>query len=261
MKKINPIFQKGKSLILAYDHGMEHGPKEFDLVNVDPGYVIEIATKGKFSALACQAGLAYHYIEHHKKKVPLIVKLNGKTNIPKIEPVSYQNCSVKRAVKLGADAVGYTIYLGSEYERKMFKQFGKIVEEAHDFSIPVMAWIYPRGKHVKDKLSTDISAYAARIALELGADAVKLKYNSDKEGFKWVVKSAGKCKVMVAGGPKLKDANKFLGEVRDFMETGASGMAVGRNVWKSDRPLKVTKALKSIIFDGAKLKDALKWLK
>ncbi len=261
MKKINSIFKKGKSLILAYDHGMEHGPKEFNLINADPQYIVDLAKKGKFSALACQAGLAYHYVDHHQKTVPLIVKLNGKTNIPKIEPFSKQNCSVKRAVDLQADAVGYTIYLGSEHEKEMFGEFGKIVEEAHDYRIPVMAWIYPRGRFVKDKLSTEISAYAARIGLELGADAIKIKYNSDKEGFKWVVQNAGKAKVMVAGGPKIENGNRFLSEVRDFMAAGASGMAVGRNVWKSDKPLKVTKALKSIIFDNAKVKDAIKWLK
>ena len=240
---------------------MEHRPSEFNLTNVDPQYIVDLAIKGKFSALACQSGLAYHYVDHHNKRVPLIVKLNGKTNIPQTEPVSLQNCSVKRAVDLRADAVGYTIYLGSEYERKMFEQFGKIVEEAHDYMIPVMAWVYPRGKWVKDPLSTETAAYAARVALELGADAVKMKYNSDKEGFKWVVKCAGKTKVMVAGGPRIENGEKFLGEVRDFMEAGASGMAVGRNVWKSDKPLKVTKALKSILFDNAKVKDALKWLK
>ena len=261
MKKMNPIFQKEKSLVLAYDHGMELGPKEFNLVDVDPHHVINIAVKGKYSALACEAGLAYHYIEHYKKKVPLVVKLNGKTKIPKIEPISLQNCSVKRAVSLGADAVGYTIYLGSEHESKMLSEFGRIAGEAHDYLIPVMAWIYPRGKYVKDPLSTEMTAYAARVGLELGADAVKLKYNSDKEGFKWVVKCAGKAKVMVAGGPKLSNQNKFLGEVRDFMEAGASGMTVGRNVWTSKEPLKVTKALKSIIFENAKVKEALKWLK
>lgn len=261
MKKINPIFKNEKSLILAYDHGMEHGPSEFDMTNVDPKYIVDIALKGKYNALACQAGIARHYVDHHQKKVPLIIKLNGKTNIPQIEPISLQNCSVKRAVDLRADAVGYTIYLGSEHERKMFAEFGKIVEEAHDHMIPVLAWIYPRGKYVRDDLHTNVLAYAARVGLELGADAIKIKYNSDKEGFKWVVKSAGKAKIVVAGGPRVENGEKFLGEVRDFMEAGASGMAVGRNVWKSDKPLKVTKALKSIIFDGAKVKDALKWLK
>ncbi len=257
----NLIFKKEKALILAYDHGMEHGPKEFNLTNVDPEHIVEIAIKGKYSALACQQGIAKYYVDHHRKRVPLIVKLNGKTNIPQIEPVSLANCSVKRAVDLRADAVGYTIYLGSEYEKEMLKEFGKIVEEAHDYLIPVMAWIYPRGRFVHDELHTDVLAYAARVGLELGADAIKLKYNSDKEGFKWVVKSAGKAKVMVAGGPKVEGGDKFLREVKDFIEAGASGMAVGRNVWKSDKPLKVTKALKAIIFDGAKVKEALKWLK
>ncbi|MCK4589878.1 MAG: fructose-bisphosphate aldolase [Nanoarchaeota archaeon] len=259
--KLNPIFKNGKSLILPYDHGIEHSPTDFNLVNVDPQYVIDLAIKGKFNAFVCQAGIAHHYIEHHKKTVPLVIKLNAKGKIPKIEPISVQNCSVKRAVKLQADAVGYTIYLGSEHEREMFKEFGKIVEEAHDYSLPVIVWVYPRGRFVKDDLTTDILAYAARTGLELGADVVKVKYNNDKEGYKWVVQNAGKAKLIVSGGPGIELGEKYLRHVRDFMDAGASGMAIGRNIWQSEKPLKITKALKSLIFDNAKVKDALKWLK
>ena len=110
-------------------------------------------------------------------------------------------------------------------------------------------------------MATETLAYAARVGLELGADAIKLKYNGDKNGFRWVVKSAGRAKVMVAGGPRIEDNKKLLKEVHDFMEAGASGLAVGRNVWQAKEPLKMTQALKAIIFDGATVEGALKWLK
>ena len=55
---------------------------------------------------------------------PLIVKLNGKTSFHKgEEPLSLQLCTVDKAIQLGAKAVGYTIYVGSEHEEKMMQEF------------------------------------------------------------------------------------------------------------------------------------------
>lgn len=258
--KLYRILSKGKTLILAYDQGLEHGPADFNLDNVNPNYVLDIAEKGGYNGIILQQGLAEKYYQTYRNKVRLILKLNGKTNIPKIDPYSPQVCSVKRAVKLGADAVGYTIYVGSPREAKMFREFSKIVEEAHDYGIPVIAWMYPRGPLVPNDLDTHILAYAARVGLELGADFVKMKYNNDKEGYKWIINAAGRCKVLIAGGHKT-EIDKLLHEANDIIDVGAVGMAIGRNVWQHPEPLKVTKALKKVIIDGKSAKEALKILK
>ena len=234
---------------------MEHGPADFNLKNIDPDYFLNIAEKGKFSAVVLHHGIAEKYYSNINK-VPLLIKLNGKTNIPKIEPISTQICSIKRAVSLGADVVGYTIYDGSAHERVMFKEFGKIVEEAHDYGIPVIAWAYPRGQFVKDAHSNEMTAYAARVSLETGADFVKLFYNGDVEGFKWVVKCAGKTRVLVAGGSKLNERD-FLQRSKDVIDAGATGLAVGRNVWQHDEPLKVAKAIRQIVLNNKSVEDAL----
>lgn len=258
--QMQKIMRNGKSLLLAYDQGLEHGPTDFNLNNVNPDYVLKIAEKGKYNAVILHHGIAEKYYDKHNASVPLIVKLNGKTNLVKSDPISSQVCSIARAVKLGAEAVGYTIYPGSEFENKMFKDFGKLVETAHTYGIPVIAWVYPRGKFVQDEISTETIVYAARIGLELGADFVKINYNNDFEGFKWVVKAAGKAKVLVAGGQKLSD-KEVLQRTYEVMKAGASGVAVGRNVWQHDHPLKMTKALKKIIFDNKSVNEALKILK
>ena len=77
--------------------------------------------------MVLQKGVAEKYYDG---KVPLIVKLNGKTSLPKGEPISTQLCSVEYAVNLGAKGVGYTIYMGSAHENIMIKEFGRIHEEA-----------------------------------------------------------------------------------------------------------------------------------
>ncbi len=235
-------------MFLAYDHGLEHGPTDFNDKDVDPRYIIEIAKKGKFNALIFQKGIAEKYNQEIKDSgVPLIVKLNGKTNLFKGEPISRQICSVKEAVSLGAVAVGYTLYIGSRFESVMMKEFDAIEEEAHKLGLPVIAWIYPRGKSVEKKPVGELMAYAGRVALEIGADLVKLKYDGKPKDLKWTVESAGKTKVFIAGGTR-EEGKAFLKEVRDIIKAGAAGMAVGRNIWQSEKPLELAKELKKIIW-------------
>jgi class I fructose-bisphosphate aldolase len=119
---LSKILKDGKCLILAYDQGFEHGPTDFDLINVDPDYIFRIALEGGYNALAVQAGIAEKYRTQEYKKIPLIIKLNGKTALSKGDPLSLQHTTVKYALKLGAIAVGYTIYLGSEHEQTMFRR-------------------------------------------------------------------------------------------------------------------------------------------
>src|SRR3989338_5432870 len=116
MKKVNlnKILKRGKAMYLAYDQGMEHGPSwDFNDKNVYPLYILDIAQKGKYNAVIFQKGIAEKYLAEIKKsRVPLILKLNGKTNLVKGEPVSAQIATVAEALELGAVAVGYTIYIG-----------------------------------------------------------------------------------------------------------------------------------------------------
>jgi class I fructose-bisphosphate aldolase len=257
--RLSNLMTSGKALFLAYDQGLEHGPGDFNLKNVDPKYILDIALEGKYDGIILEHGVAEKYYHGAYKDIPLIIKLNSKSSLTHISPIAKQICSVKRAIQLGAKAVGFVIYDGSKQEPEMFETFGRIVEEAHDLGIPVIAWMYPRGKAIHNELSTEILAYSARIGLELGADIVKIKYNDDPKGFKWVVRNAGLTKVVVAGGQKRPDP-KFLKMTQDVMGAGASGIAVGRNVWQSENPFALSKALHAIIHDGKTADEVMHYL-
>jgi class I fructose-bisphosphate aldolase len=97
-----------------------------------------------------------------------------------------------------------------------------------------------------DDESPETTAYAARIALEMGADIVKIKYPDDDSKLKWIVKSAGKTKVFMAGGKAVTD-EEFEEHVRHVINAGFSGVAVGRNIWQSDDPITRIKRIRSII--------------
>jgi class I fructose-bisphosphate aldolase len=251
---VDAFLTNGRGLILAYDHGIEHGPRDFDERSVDPSFIMEIASKAGFNGIVFQKGIAEAYYDG---SVPLIVKLNGKSELVEGEPISRQICSVEEAVSLGAKAVGYTVYLGSAHESIMLQELGRIVEESHDRDLPVMAWMYPRGGRVKIDTSKEVVAYAARAGLEIGADAVKIKYSGDVESFHWAVKCAGKVKVFMSGGPKADTEKDFLKQVREVMDAGATGVAVGRNIWQSTDPHHMAERLKSIVIEDSSLEDAL----
>ena len=90
-------------------------------------------------------------------------------------------------------------------------------------------------------------SYAARAALELGADIVKVNYTGDAQCFGKVVAAAGRCKVISAGGSKQSDA-EFCAKVKEVLAAGGVGMAVGRNVWQHDTPMKITEEIKKIVY-------------
>lgn len=236
-------------MLLAYDHGFEHGPTDFDEKSADPNYIMDIADSGHFTGVVCQKGIASKYYDKTVRKVPLIVKLNGKTSFHKDEePVSLQNCTVEEAKALGAVGVGYTIYLGSEHEQTMIKEFSEIEKDAHSKGLIVISWMYPRGAHVPVDIDPDVLAYGARLGLELNADAIKIKYSGDVKSFKWVVKNAGKAKVFVVGGPKTDNIFQLLGTAKEVLDAGAVGLAIGRNVWQSKNPKDTARQLGDIIY-------------
>ncbi|MCL5788585.1 MAG: aldolase [Candidatus Marsarchaeota archaeon] len=252
VKGIDEFLTDGRSILLAYDQGLEHGPTDFNEKNLDPAYIMEIAEKGGFNGVIFQKGVAEKYYDG---RVPLIIKVNGKANLYKGEPVSKQICSVEEAVSLGAKAVGYTIYLGSQFEADMFAEFGKLHEDARKYGLPVIAWIYPRGAAIKNDTAPEIVAYAARTGLELGADAVKIKYTGDPKTFSWAVRNAGKVKVYMSGGPKAPTEHDFLMQVEGAIQAGATGLAVGRNVWQSEDPVATAKRLRQIVIEGKRIEQ------
>ena len=84
------FIKDGRSLLLAYDQGLEHGPVDFDTTNADPNYILDIAVKGQYNGIILHHGIAEKYYDRNYHSVPLIVKLNGKTSFLDGDPYSRQ---------------------------------------------------------------------------------------------------------------------------------------------------------------------------
>jgi class I fructose-bisphosphate aldolase len=252
------ITRDGKAIILAYDHGLEHGPVDFDPVpeSADPETVFDVATHDAVTAIAVQKGVAEAYYPSYEDDVPLLLKLNGTSNLWMGEPDSAVNCTVEYAAELGASAVGFTLYGGSNHEVEMAEEFRAIQESARAHDMGVVMWSYPRGQGLKNDTSPGTIAYATRLGLELGADIAKVKYPGSGEAMELAVDMAGRTKVVMSGGSKTDDL-EFLRTVESAVDAGAAGLAVGRNVFQREEPTLVLDALEAVVFEGRPAEAAL----
>jgi class I fructose-bisphosphate aldolase len=252
------ITRDGKAVILAYDHGLEHGPTDFDPVpeTADPEVVWDLATHSAVTATAVQKGVAEAYYPSYEDDVNLLAKVNGTSNLWMGEPDSAVNWSVDSAASLGADAVGFTLYGGSNNEIEMAEEFRDVQEAARDHDLGVVMWSYPRGQGLKNDTKPGVISYAARLALELGADIAKVKYPGSGEAMEEAVRMAGPTKVVMSGGSKTSD-REFLSTVEAAIDAGAKGLAVGRNVFQRENPVELLDALEQVIFEEATTEEAL----
>jgi len=261
----------GTLLLLPIDQGLEHGPRDFfaNPAAKDPDFQLRLAREGTFSGIVFQVGIAEKYMGGYAGVVPLVLKLNGKTEIPAdTRPISPLIATVEDAVRLGADAVGYTLYVGSPLQSEDFAQFRRVREDADRFGMPIIVWAYPRGEAIEAKGGRDslyAVDYAARVANELGADVVKINvpkldaqkdaaapkpYNSMRpsreEAARMVVESAGRALVLFSGG-EMRDEGDVIQKAHIAMDAGATGLIFGRNVWQ--RPFDDALALSRRIAD------------
>lgn len=248
----------GTLMLLPIDQGIEHGPRDFfpNPASKDPDYQFRLAAEAGYSALACQIGMASKYYPDYAGQVPLILKVNGKTDIPSsAQAFSTCNASVEDAVRLGADAVGYTLYVGSPRQDQDLAQLRGVREDCDRYGMPLIVWSYPRGEAVDGKGGPNsfyAIDYAARMAMEMGADVVKLNmpkidaakdkdapapYNEmevdQAEAIQHCVESAGRALVVLSGGSKVDD-DVVLNHCREVMQAGGSGVIFGRNVWQRE---------------------------
>jgi class I fructose-bisphosphate aldolase len=185
--------------------------------------------------------------------VPLILKLNGKTDIPPADQaLSPLQARVADAVRLGADAVGYTLYVGTPAAHADFTQYRQVRDEARRLGMPLIVWAYPRGAAIEAKGGKDsfyAVDYAARTASELGADMVKVNFPHPEkrsavpsaydtefsvgQAIDAVVRSASRTLLLVSGGERAGD-EAMLDKARLSMEAGATGLIFGRNVWQRE---------------------------
>jgi len=257
--RLGRILPDGKSLIFAFDHGVEHGPADFPGETINPRKILEKVV-GEVDAVMLLPGMAYLTSEVWAGKVPLIVKVTSKTSLrPEQERLLQSRFGwVEDAVRLGADAVAATVYWGSQFEDKMLEQWFAVKSAAEEYGLPCLQLSYPRGPAIKDMYDVEVVRYGVRAAIESGADLIKTYYTGSTESFRRVVEVAAGVPVLMSGGAKAKILLDFLQVVKSVMEAGAQGVVVGRNIFQHENPRGAARAIAAVVHEGLEPEEALK---
>ena len=268
----------GRLMLFACDQKVEHLNKDFygegiDIADLDPEHLFKIGKEGVCGVLAGQRGLIAQYAADYPD-INYLVKMNSKTNLVGVKqddpysPQLYDLDAVLAMREAGVNVVGlgYTIYLGSEYESTMMAEAGELIARAHNHGLLVVLWMYPRGKAVTAEKDPDLIAGAAGVALCLGADFVKVNPPKPEDGtapaeaLKVASAAAGRTGLVCAGGSTV-DAETFLTQLYDQIHVGgAVGNATGRNIHQRslDEAVRLTKAISAITLADYSVGDALK---
>jgi DhnA family fructose-bisphosphate aldolase class Ia len=274
---LNITRNSGKIMLFAGDQKIEHLNNDFygDNIHPDdanPEHLFKIADRAKIGVFATQLGLIAKYGADYKN-VQYLVKLNSKTNLIKTEqrdPNNGKITDISEVIEFQKNsglkilAVGYTIYLGSEYETEMLREATRMVHEAHKKGLLTVLWIYPRGKSVKDEKDAHLIAGATGVAVSIGSDFVKINYpkaegKESKELLKEAIMSAGRTGVVCAGGSST-DVKVFLQRLRDQIDVGASGNATGRNIHQKGlkEAIAMCNAIYAITVENKSIADSVK---
>src|SRR3989338_10342917 len=159
---------------------------------------------------------------------------------------------MKEALRLNASGVGMSIFVGGEYESRTITNLGKLVNEAEEFGMPVLA-ITAVGKDMAR--DARYLGLACRIAAEMGAHMVKTYYCA--EDFDKVVEGCP-VPIVIAGGKKIPE-KEALQMAHDAIGKGAAGVDMGRNIFQSESPVAMIRAVRAVVHENYTADEAFEF--
>tara|TARA_R110002073_G_scaffold39941_2_gene113457 strand:- start:2064 stop:2993 length:930 start_codon:yes stop_codon:yes gene_type:complete len=254
----------GKMIILPVDQGFEHGPARSFAPNpdgYDPHYHYQLAIDAGLNAYAAPLGSLEAGADTYAGQIPTILKLNSANSLMSGTAGKNQaiTASVDDALRIGASAIGFTVYPGSDCALDMFEEIVEMRKEAAAKGVATVIWSYPRGEAItKDgETAIDVAAYAAHIAALLGAHIIKIKLSTDHlmlpearkvyedqkidiatqaERVRHCVQSSfnGR-RIIVFSGGAAKGADAVFDDARAIRDGGGNGSIIGRNSFQRSR--------------------------
>ena len=236
--------QSNRTVMLAFDHGYFQGPttglERID-INIAPLFA-------HTDVLMCTRGVLRSVVPAAVNK-PVVMRASGGNSI--LTELSNETVAVaiEDALRLNVAAMAAQVYIGSEYEHQSIKNIIQLVDQGMRYGMPTMAVTGVGKDMARDQRYFSL---ATRIAAEMGANIIKTYYVD--EGFERV---AAGCPVpiVIAGGKKLPE-REALEMCFKAIDQGASGVDMGRNIFQSESPIAMLKAVKAVVHENASVAHA-----
>ncbi len=253
---MNHIFKPdGKTFILAMDHGANFNV--LPALKKQGEMIRELAAAGADAFLAT-VGMAERFADAFLGK-GLILRIDGGVSFlgDRSKPMQIV-ATAEDALRLGADSIITMSFPGSKFESEVLSNLSKCVMDAHKWGLPVTAEALPRGfERFDDARTPENITFACRQSVELGADIVKTVYTGDQDSFKNLVESTY-APVVILGGSQKVEERILLQEIKDAIEVGGAGVAMGRNIWGHESPVRYAAAIAKLIHEDCSVDAALK---
>jgi fructose-bisphosphate aldolase / 2-amino-3,7-dideoxy-D-threo-hept-6-ulosonate synthase len=248
------ILNEGKMLCIPMDHGISNGPiKGLEDIHT----VIYECSSAGLTCVLVNKGIIKSM--PRPPNIGIIAHFSASTSVGPAPNRKILIGSVEEAIRLGADAVSLHINIGSKEEPEMLQKLGMISDKCDEWSVPLVAMMYPRGENIKNPHDPEVVAHAARVGAEAGADIVKAVYTGDPASFRRVVRGCP-VPIVIAGGPKANTDREILEMCEGAMMAGAKGVTFGRNIFQHKNPPTIVRALYKIIIEKRNVREAMKEL-
>lgn len=246
--------KSGKLCIVPIDHGTTLGPIEG--IRDYIGTVSKLI-EGEADAIVVHKGILREISCHPQlaSRGRFIMHMSVSTALSHDPSHKILVGNVREAMMLGADGVSVHVNLGTSSERDMIDDLSVVSRECLEWGMPLMAMVYSK----KDVKNAAQITHAARLAEELGADIVKIDYPGTVESLQKVIECV-RIPVVIAGGEKLDKEEELLYMIDDAMGAGASGVAVGRNIFQHRNPQLMTGAIANLVHGEGGLDHCLRML-
>lgn len=238
---LNP--KSGRTVMLAVDHGYFQGPTSG---LQKPGETIKPLIPYA-DTLMLTRGVLRNCIDPGLNKA-IVLRVSGGTSI--LSELSNEGIttSIEEAIRLNVSAITLSIFVGGEYERQTLLALGELANQGNKYGIPVLAVTAVGREMARD---ARYLALASRIAAEVGAHFVKTYYCDD---FEKVVEGCP-VPIVIAGGKKIPERDA-LDMAYNAVSIGAAGVDMGRNIFQSDSPVGMIKAVRAVVHKKASVEEA-----
>jgi len=256
---LNSFFQEdGRAVILPIDHGTAIPVPQM----ARPGELIE-SVRDWVDGFVVNLGVARNCRKQLAGKGVCMRTDLYKPAVPgNPDPGPVRLFTAEDAASVGAHAVMNMFYLHHPHESDNARECATLISESEELSLPVILETLPLGIGRPDDYTVDNVAFAVRFAAELGADVVKTVFptGASVDDFKRIV-DAAMVPVIVLGGAAMGDDEALLTMVKKAIEGGASGIAVGRNVWQHRQPPAIAAALREVVHENTSVESAMKLMR
>jgi DhnA family fructose-bisphosphate aldolase class Ia len=250
-------FRTGTTVIIPLDHGPEGWWEPLE----DTGSIVRESIKGGANAFLLRRGLTKLLAPIYAGKAALVLRA-GCAPVQRSDsnPFEALTSSVEEAVRLGADAIVYTTFLGGGRETESSRNFGILSDACDEWGMPLVGEVLTvKGPTASFSFDAEQIRIGARYAADEGADIVKVFYSGDTESFRKVIKYCP-VPVVIAGGESGGTELDVLKMIEGAMKAGAKGICIGRNIWSRKNIGLMVKAASSIVNKKLAAEDALKIL-